>query len=230
MDIINIIISFAVVLFSLSVHESFHAWTAYKFGDPTGKMMGRITLNPIAHISIIGTIIFPLLLAFLKAPIFGWAKPVMVNTRYLRDPIRDNMWISAAGPLSNLGVAFISFLVLIILKQIDPSIAFFLTSYFTKSVSLSSGIYLAKGLAILAFTMLFINLTLAIFNLIPIPPLDGSNVLLGLLPRNLYLQYQKIFPYGFLILFLFLYLGVIDLIFRIVLSPVIRIVLKVLLI
>ncbi len=123
MSIIDIIIRIFVLLFALSVHEAAHGWAALKLGDPTASHMGRITLNPIAHIDPIGTIFFPLILIVMRAPfLFGYAKPVPVNPLNLRNPKRDNLLISAAGPLSNLAVAVIAFMGMIILKFLDPNV------------------------------------------------------------------------------------------------------------
>ena len=199
--ILLIVIQFGVVLFAISVHESAHAWMANKFGDSTAKDQGRISLNPINHIDPIGTVIFPIMLALMGAPVFGWAKPVMVNPYNLRDPRRANIFISAAGPGSNIIIAMVAVVVFFILKVfgfVDPIPLFYNTHT-------NPGI-----LAIILFSLILINIFLAIFNLIPIPPLDGSGILEGLLRGEALYQYQKIKPYGFIILILIIYLGVLD--------------------
>ncbi|MCP5108474.1 MAG: site-2 protease family protein, partial [bacterium] len=117
--IFGIVIQLGVVLFSISIHESAHAWMADKFGDPTARNQGRVSLNPIRHIDPIGTVIFPLILAVMGAPVFGWAKPVMVNPYNLRDPRRANIYISAAGPVSNIISAFTAMVIFLIIKQIS---------------------------------------------------------------------------------------------------------------
>ncbi len=193
-DIFRIVVQFAVVLFAISIHESAHAWTANKFGDPTAKLQGRVTLNPIAHIDLIGTIIFPILLAVIGAPVFGWAKPVMVNPYNLHNRRRDGMFISAAGPISNLLVSLgIIFLLLIfsqpILTTTNPTF-----------------LLLIK----IASYLLMINIFLAVFNLIPIPPLDGSGILEGVLSGEALNMYEKIKPYGFFILMLIIYTHIFD--------------------
>lgn len=208
--ILLIIIQFGVVLFAISLHESAHAWMANRFGDPTAKNQGRITLNPIAHIDPIGTIIFPILLAIMGAPVFGWAKPVMVNPYNLRDPRRANIYISAAGPGSNIIAAvggiiiFIVFRDLGILKGAAGSGAMFLVYFF--------------------FYFIVINIYLAIFNLIPIPPLDGSGILEGMLKGEALYNYQKIKPFGFIILIGIIYFGVLD----VIANPIISFVLNIL--
>src|SRR4030042_4307209 len=112
MNIVTLIISLFVLLFAITVHEAAHGWAAAKFGDLTAQSMGRVTLNPIAHIDPIGTVLLPLLLVIAGAPPFGWAKPVPVNPFNLRNPRRDNLWISAAGPISNILAAAFSLLAL----------------------------------------------------------------------------------------------------------------------
>jgi Zn-dependent protease len=203
-DIFRIVVQFAVVLFAISVHESAHAWTANKFGDPTAKLQGRVSLNPIAHIDLIGTIIFPILLAIIGAPVFGWAKPVMVNPYNLRNRRRDGMFISAAGPISNLLTAATTILVFLALKNTQ-----LLTSV---------------PLYTILLYLIIINIYLAIFNLIPIPPLDGSGIIEGVLKGDALSMYEKIKPYGFLILILAIYLHLLDYIA----NPLLRLVMNIL--
>jgi len=193
-DIFRVVIQFATVLFAISVHESAHAWAADKFGDPTARLQGRITLNPIAHIDLIGTIIFPLILAVVGAPVFGWAKPVMVNPYNLRNRRRDGMYISAAGPAANILIALGVILLLAIFKN---------------PILLSAGPSIILLLKI-ATNLLMINIFLAVFNLIPIPPLDGSGILEGLLKGEALALFEKIKPYGFLILLVIIYTHALD--------------------
>ena len=120
--ILTYVIQFAVVMFAISIHEAAHGWMANRFGDPTAKLQGRITLNPIAHIDPVGTIIFPLLLILMGAPVFGWAKPVMVNPYNLRNPKRDHMYIAASGPLSNIITGIAAIVLFILLKMLFISI------------------------------------------------------------------------------------------------------------
>ena len=206
-DIVRIIAQFLVVLFAISVHESAHAWAADKFGDPTAKLQGRISLNPIAHIDLIGTIIFPLILAVIGAPVFGWAKPVMVNPYNLRNPKRDGMFISAAGPLANMSVSLGIILLLLV---------------FHKPILLSANPTLLLLLKLAAY-LLMINVFLAIFNLIPVPPLDGSGILEGLLKGEALVFYEKIKPYGFFILLIVIYTHIFDSIANFVFSLLFKI-------
>jgi len=197
MDIPSIIISLFVVLFAITIHEAAHGWAAYKMGDPTAHALGRITLNPIAHIDPIGTILLPLILVIMGAPPFGWAKPVPVNPFNLKNPRRDNLVISAAGPLSNFSVALIAFILLQMLKLANPDVLMMRGG----TPSLGNGLFL-----ILYYTIL-INVILAVFNLIPIPPLDGSGVLMGLISEEAAAKYEQIRPYGFIILILLIMTG-----------------------
>jgi Zn-dependent protease len=193
LGLLSIALQVLMILFSLSVHESAHAWMADKLGDSTGRMLGRITLNPIPHIDIIGTVLLPLVMAIAGGPIFGWAKPVPVITRNFKHLRRDGALVGAAGPLSNLLVAMISTLVLagvLVGMGRDP---FFL--------QLQTDYTLPWWLLILAS----INLGLAFFNFLPIPPLDGSWVLSALLPGALgrfYDDLRRLGPIILIILFI----------------------------
>jgi Zn-dependent protease len=193
-DIFRIVVQFAVVLFAISVHESAHAWMADRCGDPTARLQGRITLNPIAHIDLFGTIIFPILLAVMGAPVFGWAKPVMVNPYNFHNRRRDGMLVSAAGPASNIIVSLAVILLLSVFFQ--PLMA-------TTNPSL---LLLIK----IATYLLMINIFLAVFNLIPVPPLDGSGILEGLLKGEALAWFEKIKPYGFFILIFIMYTRIFD--------------------
>ena len=163
MDLNTLLLAVPAILIALTFHEYAHAYVAFRLGDPTAKHMGRLTLNPLAHLDPMGTIMIFLIH-------FGWAKPVPVDPRYLGNPKRDLMWISAAGPLMNMALALVSGILLRVFMAIG-----FANTY-------------ARSPASIIFQMLYfslyINLALAFFNLLPIPPLDGSKILAGLLPNR----------------------------------------------
>lgn len=182
-----------VLLLSLTIHEAAHAWTADRLGDPTARARGRVSLNPIVHIDPIGTLLLPIIAAVSNLPLIGWAKPVPVTIRNLRHGRRDFMIVAAAGPVSNLLQAVVAALVLRPLW--------------------SPGIELSGASNALQTALIFaiqINLLLAFFNLIPVPPLDGGNVLLGLLPARAAAGFASVRQYGFLVLYALLLTGVVS--------------------
>jgi Zn-dependent protease len=210
-DVGNLIIWFIVLLFSLSFHEAAHAWTSYRFGDDTGKLQGRITLNPIAHIDPIGTILFPLLSSIGGLPLLGWAKPVQTNPLLWRDKTKANIMVSAAGPLSNFILAVVAF---IIIKALLMSGVLLLNGgYYTLVVAQPGQPTFMSALAVFLSVLLLLNVLLGVFNFIPVPPLDGSHILEEMLPRGMAEAYYQIRPFGFILLYLLMFLGVFTAIF-----------------
>ena len=191
-NLAQLFIAFLVLVFSLTVHESAHAWAADRLGDPTGRRLGRVSLNPAVHIDPVGTLLFPLLAMVTHLPIIGWARPVPVDTSRLRNGRRDYLIIAAAGPASNLALAAISAAALKLIVLGPGSVG---------AINLSSPV------ALLLTSALEINLLLAIFNMIPVPPLDGSSVLAGVVPEGLAARLDRLRPYGFLVLYALMLTG-----------------------
>ncbi len=190
------LIQFAVLIFALSFHEMAHAWAADRLGDPTARDKGRLTLNPIVHVDPIMTIIFPLMLRLAGSPVvFGAARPVPVNTANLQHPKRDHMWIAAAGPISNIILAAVGIVLLNIAWQ--P----------LRVATEMGGTWAPIGLEVLRMTV-YINVLLAAFNMIPLHPLDGSWVLSRFLSGDAARAYGALRPYGFFILILLMFSGV----------------------
>jgi Zn-dependent protease len=188
----QVLIAFVVLLFSLTVHEMAHAWTAERLGDPTGRLLGRVSLNPIVHADPIGTLLFPLLALLSGVPVIGWAKPVPVNVGRLRRQRRDFMLVAAAGPASNLLLAAGAALLVRLVPHGSAGIG---------------GLFASGPVAAFVGNLIELNLLLAVFNMIPIPPLDGGNVLSGLLPRSLGTHFDLLRPYGFLLIYALMFSG-----------------------
>jgi Zn-dependent protease len=194
MQLNDLILYLPVLLFSVVLHEYAHGWQALREGDDTAYMLGRLTLNPVPHIDLFGSILLPLMLALLNSPfMIGWAKPVPVNPRKYRNYKAGDIRVSLAGIVTNLGLALIATILLIAtmnLSRVAPA--------------------LTPSLEVVARMMqygLLVNLVLAFFNLIPIPPLDGSHVLYHLLPPRLGMRYRELSRYGMLVLIMLLMVG-----------------------
>ena len=201
--IVEILYQMIAFLFAISVHESAHAWTASRCGDPTARMLGRVSLNPIRHIDLFGTIIMPLVAAISGIPLLGWAKPTPVDPRNFRHPMMDDILTSVAGPVSNFIVATAALLLLggISLSSASGNaLVMGLASGFGGAASDS----VLAPVAVLLYVLMIINIWLAVFNLIPIPPLDGSHVLRHFLSEPVRMVYDRIGIFGLLAL---VYLG-----------------------
>ena len=186
MDIINIIIKLLALFFAIVLHEIAHGYVAFRLGDPTARNAKRLTLNPLAHIDLFGSIILPGFLLLTHSPVlFGWAKPVPFNPAYFRDPKKGIMLVGAAGPLTNFMLAIISGM---LVRVIGPN----------------------SLLGLFLVYLCITNVILGVFNLIPIPPLDGSRVILGLIPDSLVPVYLRLESVGFIIIFVLLWMGVLN--------------------
>jgi Zn-dependent protease len=196
---LEVVIQIAVLLFAVSFHESAHGWVAMKCGDNTARDLGRISMNPLRHIDPIGSLFFPLMLAISGLPIFGWAKPVPVSLQGVPNPRRANLLVSAAGPFSNLLLALL----------------------FAVPVMLLKGYERAGGRAdivfpffVVAASSVLVNVSLAVFNLIPVPPLDGFGVVESLLPAKLIRVSMWLRRFGFIVLIVAMFTGILGLIMR----------------
>ena len=206
LNLVQLIAIYAIpVILAITLHEAAHGYVAMRFGDMTAYDAGRVSLNPIRHIDPVGTVALPLaLLALAKlfgggGMLFGWAKPVPVNFANLREPKRDMLWVAAAGPLSNLVMAL-------------------MWATFVKASMAVSSHYFALPLALMGAAGVFINVVFMLLNLLPLPPLDGGRILVSLLPHRLAHAVSRVEPYGFVILIVLLFTGVLS----IALWPVIR--------
>lgn len=203
------IFEFAVLVFSLSLHEAAHAWTANRLGDPTARMLGRITLNPIKHIDIVGTIIIPLVMLFIPGfgPfLIGWAKPTPVTPRNFKNITRDDILTTIAGPASNLFAAIVCFLLLVAFRAAGPAgfKSVVAAIYIANGAQLSAALPTLFPLALILYLGLLLNLILAVFNLLPLPPLDGSHVIRHMLPFKALRIYDSL---GIFSLIIILFIG-----------------------
>ena len=201
----NLVIYIVVLLLAISAHEAGHAWMSHKFGDDTAYLLGRVTLNPVAHTDPIGTLLIPIVnfvgaSAGLFIPLIGWGKPTPVNPLRWRNKDVANVMVSAAGIMANLLIALIA---LVVIKSLQWGGAF---------AGMSES--LAEGVGMLLAMALSMNVSLAVFNLLPIPPLDGSKILYTFLPEGARPALEALEQYGFLILMVLIYMGVLNVIFR----------------
>jgi Zn-dependent protease len=206
-DIVGIAFQLIAFLFAISIHESAHAWMANRCGDPTARMLGRISLNPIKHIDPVGTVLLPLVAAFAHIPVLGWAKPTPVDPRNFKNPVADDILTSVAGPISNFIVATGALLTLFLVAKTSvlghglvQTMPF---NYSVGIVGMGSSSVLVP-ITLFLYELMLINIVLAVFNLIPVPPLDGSHVLRHFLSDSVRRAYDTIGIFGLLAL---VYLG-----------------------
>lgn len=202
------ILYMVALIFSLSVHESAHAWMSNRFGDDLARLQGRISLNPVSHVDPIGTLLFPAIAFFTGAPLIGWAKPTPVNPLKWRNKRVANFWVSAAGAISNFIIAFVAGLIIRLLYSFGV---------INEGLGLAnSNSTIANGAVELLIVFFILNVALGVFNLLPIPPLDGSKVLASILPPSFEAGIETLERFGFLLLFIAVFTGVLGVVFQFV--------------
>jgi Zn-dependent protease len=205
------------VILAITFHEAAHGYVAFKKGDPTAKMLGRVTLNPFPHIDPFGTILLPAIMLLMgTGMVFGWAKPVPVNFRLLRDQKRDPIYVAAAGVVTNLGLAAVSGLLFRILTAIDPALLLEAMTHGNAPLTDSPARAVMIPLSLMCVVSVQFNVLLAVFNLIPVPPLDGGRIAVGLLPTRASMTLASVERYGMLIVLLLLMFGPLGVIWRFV--------------
>lgn len=202
---VDLVFQIIAFLFAISVHESAHAFVAYRCGDPTAFMLGRVTLNPIKHIDVFGTIILPAIAMLTHLPLIGWAKPTPVNTRNFKRLVRDDLLVSLAGIAANLVVAACALGALIVVMVATPegkgAVVQTITLHWRGAVpEMSQSVVLP--ISLLIYDLMMINILLACFNIIPVPPLDGSHVLRHMLPQGMRGIYDNVGRFGLILLML----------------------------
>lgn len=204
---VEIFFQFIALLFAISVHEAAHAWTANRCGDPTARMLGRVTLNPVKHIDIIGTLVLPIIALVMSWPLLGWGKPTPVDPRNFKNEIADDILTSVAGPISNLMVAACAMMGLALVSFTGAEghlIVQMMAGSYGRAVGALSGTpSILLPIAGMLYWLMFLNVLLAAFNLIPIPPLDGSHVLRHFLPDRVRQIYDTVGMFALIALFLF---------------------------
>jgi Zn-dependent protease len=206
-DIVLKIFQFVILLFALSMHEAAHAWMASKLGDQTARMLGRITLNPIKHIDPFGTLLIPLITLFTSGLLFGWAKPTPVSTRNFKRIVRDDILTTLAGPVSNILVAVASLIALVLIAKVTPTGELVIKELVVLGMpapDLMAASPIVSPLVILFYFGIVLNLFLAAFNLLPLPPLDGSHIIRHFLPYKALRVYDSL---GMISLFLIFFFG-----------------------
>jgi Zn-dependent protease len=205
------------VILAVTFHEAAHGYVAYKKGDPTAMMLGRVTLNPIPHIDPVGTILLPLAMLLMgTGVVFGWARPVPVNFRLLHDQKRDPIYVSAAGVVTNLAMAAISGVLFRILTAFDPGLLFEAMMHGSAGLSDTPARMVTIPLALMCVVSVQFNSLLAVFNMIPIPPLDGGRIAVGLLPPRASMALASVERYGMLIVIALLMFGPLGIIWQFV--------------
>lgn len=209
------ILYMVALIFSLSVHESAHAWMSNQFGDDLARLQGRISLNPVSHVDPIGTLLFPAIAFFTGAPLIGWARPTPVNPLKWRDKRVANFWVSAAGVISNAIIATTAGILMRVLFEANL-VGLALHPFYGLVAVAQSNSLVAEGAAKLLSIFFSLNVALAVFNLLPIPPLDGSKILSSVLPPSFEPALEGLERFGFMLLFIAIFTGVFGVIFRVV--------------